>query len=139
VTGLTWDGSKLWLSVTGGLCAGVYCIDQGRGGEVLFEFFPRCEPVGLTVDREGKRFWLAADGGWGRGPLLIERVVAAGDHDEGASEPSYRAQRYLVLRPPGLRPRGIVSDGSDIWVLDVSERHSLPPAPPGRLYRYTVR
>jgi len=139
VTDLTWDGSMLWLTVKGGLCASVYCIDQANNGEVLAEFFPRSEPVGLTIDRVGNRFWLAADGGWGRGPLLIERVIAAGDHSEGTSVPSYRSQRYLILRPPNLRPRGIVSDGNHVWVLDVSQRHLLPTAPPGRLFRYRVR
>lgn len=132
VSALAWDGSALWLATSGGLCACVYRIDQNTQGTVLFSFFPGCDPVGLAVDRDGMRLWLAAEVGSGWGPLLLGRRFVEDTASTGALEPFDRTQRFLVM-PKSVRPRSIAAAGESVWVLDDQ------PMRPKQLLKFVVR
>lgn len=137
VTGLAWDGEKLWMCTAGGLCSCVYRIDQDKDGEVLLSFFPRCEPVGLAIDHAGKRLrlWLAAERPAGRDPLVLQRAVVLPEGRTGkAPYVAYQVQRFVSL-PAGqglarVRPRGLAIREGALWVLDAQGPGS------NRLVRY---
>ena len=133
VSGLSWDGTKLWMATSDGLCACVYRIDQDSNGEPLLRFFPRCNPTGLAVDREGKRLWLSAEIGGDWGALLMGRRLAVDGTASQDLMPRDRTQRFVALRPESVRPRGITAAGESVWVLDI------PDSGPNRLLRYKVR
>jgi hypothetical protein len=125
ITGLAVVSGRLWLSVGGGLCACVYLIDPQNDGEVLTSFFPRCDPVALTVSRPSKeddpaRILLAAQRE-GMEAILLERAVLREDDEPGEGVSLLdRTQRFLILEET-FRPRAISAVGGILWVLDVEE------------------
>lgn len=123
VTGLAWDGTTLWLSAGEGLCACVYRIDP-QDGKVLLSFFPRCQPVGIAIDPEGERLWIAADNGPNRSALLLQRSLTGQKDHEGRPVSVLRSQQFLALQAE-VRPNAIAATSSEVWVLDSAKKRLL--------------
>jgi hypothetical protein len=75
-TGLTWDGSTLWLCTGCGLCSSFYRIHPVTG-QVLESFFPNCEPRGLAYGvANGRRYlWTIGYNGPSLAPRLSRRQL----------------------------------------------------------------
>jgi sugar lactone lactonase YvrE len=126
VTGLALYDGHLWMAVGGGLCACVYKINP-ENGEVLFRFFPRCDPASVAIDPNGKggRLWLAAERGGGRNAVALERSLGGPVDYKGRPVSVVRTTRVLELRDV-FRPRALAFTERGMWVLEVPSR--LPGA-----------
>ena len=110
------DREILGVCRAGGLCSSVEVYDLRRR-ILLTQFFPMCEPAGIAVDPDGRRFWLLADNGPGRGMVLIERHVR-GLVDSGTRPHTslLDTQRFRVL-DSNIRGTAIAATGTSVWVL----------------------
>lgn len=126
------QGEILGVCRGGGLCSSVEVYDL-RARQLLTRFFPMCEPAGIAVDPDGRRFWLLADNGPGRGMVLIERHVRGLTVSGGHPHPSILDTRRFRVLERSIRGIAIAATGSSVWVLservDPSPRVSgAPPA-----------
>ena len=133
ITGLTWDGSSVWLVTGCGLCSSYYRLDP-TSGDILARFFPRCYPRGLAFD--GDFLWTVGYNLPGRPPRLSRRRLD--DRNPATVLSSQRLLRFISVGgepfpqdPTALAVRG---DGS-LWVVDratsvifevVADRRELP-------------
>lgn len=123
ITGLAWDGRKLWLCTAGGLCACVLQVDQLEGGKVLASFFPRCEPLSLAIDQANNQIWLIAERGPGHSYLLLRRALMGPTKPGAPLHPSdrtnlfVRVPAHLRSEAPNFEPRGLSVRDGEIWLL----------------------
>jgi hypothetical protein len=132
----TGDAKRGWSCRGGGLCATIEVRDAND--ELLWSFYPRCEPIDLNFDPDGRRLWIVAGNGPGQGAVLLERLLVDTADESDFRESAMRTTRFLAL-PVFVQPAAIVSTGSSVWVLDRTGQpaafgHRAKP----RLYEFDV-
>jgi hypothetical protein len=116
-------GRIVWVCRGGGLCSTIEVYHVNRG-EMLAQFFPRCEPESISIDPDGRRLWILANNGPDRSMVLVERWLT-GKADEPIPEPSVlETRRYLELPPEFPRATAIAATGDAIWALVEGPRTS---------------
>jgi hypothetical protein len=110
------DREILGLCRGGGLCSTIEIYDL-RDMRLITRFFPRCEPVDIAVDPDGRRFWILADNGPDRGMVLFERHVTRALTENGYPHPSVLETRRFRVLPTDIRGAAIAATGEAVWVL----------------------
>lgn len=131
-------GPIVWICRGGGLCSSIEVYDLERR-ELLAHFFPRCEPVAIAIDPDGRRLWILADNGPDRSMVLVERWLTAGA-DEPIPQPSVlETRRFLELPPETPRATAIAATGDAIWALvDEPRAFKTQPTVRVKLHRFHV-
>jgi hypothetical protein len=105
----------VWVCRGGGLCSSVELWNLKNGIVVVGRFFPKCEPIDITIDPEGRRLWILADNGPGNRTILLERKLT-GTPAERVASASGMTERFIAL-PSTFRPSAIAASRDAVWVL----------------------
>ena len=120
----------IWVSRGGGLCS---CIelrdpDAPKSEEVLGRFFPKSEPVDISIGPDGKRLWILADNGSDNPMVLIERRLY-GSPSKRAAAARNPTERFYVFDKE-FRPSAIAAALDGVWLM-VGPRQSDTGRQPG--------
>ena len=143
VTGISFRArgmrKEIWSCRGGGLCATIEVRDSdSKTKELLWSFFPRCEPIDIAIDPDGRRLWILADNGKGRSTVLLEHLITDSTDDRGPRMSVSQTGRFLAL-PADVKPTAIISTGKSVWALGRSRQPAVSdrPAKP-KLYEFDV-
>ena len=107
----------IWVSRGGGLCS---CIelrdpDAAKGEEIIGRFFPKCEPVDISIGPDGKRLWILADNGSDKPMVLIERRLYGAPSKRAAAARNPVERFYVFDRE--FRPSAIAAALDGVWLM----------------------
>jgi hypothetical protein len=129
VTGVAWDGAKLWLVTGCGLCSSFFSIDA-KDGRVLQEFFPRCEPRGLVwgeLNNTGY-LWTIAYNGPKHPPGVSSRIPG---QDRKFVVLRHHVGPFVPVTTSAIptEPTAITFAKDTLWVVDRANGTVLPFSP----------
>lgn len=124
ITGLTWDGSSLWLATGCGLCSTF--VNFRLDGRVIQSFFPVCEPRGLAFNparppRIGT-LWTVAYNGPSQPAVLSARTIG---NDPATVSSSQEFKTFGHGTQPPRDPTAIALRRGGIYVVDRASRTVL--------------
>jgi sugar lactone lactonase YvrE len=122
ISGLTLDpglkdnlfSNLIWVSRGGGLCS---CVELRNpdNQEVIGRFFPKCEPIDISIGPDGKRLWILADNGPGNPMVLIERRLH-GPPSKRVETAGGRTERFYTF-DTDFRPIAIAAADKGVWLM----------------------